>query len=181
MAAVAGTDFTSAPDWNASSGANSIANKPAIPAAQVQTDWNAAQRLGSVTEQADDPGLSLITFQSNLSVTTTVEYLGVSNVSSNEAVALVPMARAATLSNCALQSSAAQTSGNGLTFTMRKNGATCSSGPGIVIPTTGYTAGTVIVDSTHTCTFAAGDKLDWASSYSGTPSTEYPVIQCEVQ
>lgn len=36
------------PDWNAASGLGMIQNKPAIPAAQVQPDWNAASGLGAI-------------------------------------------------------------------------------------------------------------------------------------
>jgi hypothetical protein len=38
-------------DWNATTGLASIANKPTIPAAQVQTDWNATTGLASIANK----------------------------------------------------------------------------------------------------------------------------------
>lgn len=42
-------------DWNASSGVAAILNKPTIPAAQVQSDWNATTGLGVILNKPTIP------------------------------------------------------------------------------------------------------------------------------
>jgi hypothetical protein len=48
-------------DWNASSGVAQISNKPSIPAAQVQTDWNAGSGMGQLLNKPTLPNVRLLT------------------------------------------------------------------------------------------------------------------------
>lgn len=56
-------------DWNASSGVAMILNKPIIPAAQVNSDWNASSGVAQILNKPTIP--SSITFAGDLSGTST--------------------------------------------------------------------------------------------------------------
>ena len=60
------------PDWDATSGLGEILNKPTIPAAQVQTDWDATSGMGQLLNK---PDLSIYAESADLAtVATTGDY-----------------------------------------------------------------------------------------------------------
>lgn len=61
-------------DWNATSGSTAIANKPSIPAAQVNSDWNATSGLAEILNKPTIPTIPTFTpmpFKQNVSITHT--------------------------------------------------------------------------------------------------------------
>jgi hypothetical protein len=62
-------------DWNSSTGLSQISNKPSIPAAQVQTDWNASSGIGVLLNKPTISGSNTgdetgATIKTKLSITT---------------------------------------------------------------------------------------------------------------
>lgn len=60
-----------APDWNATSGANVILNKPNIPNAQIASDWNATSGITAIANKPTIPAQVNLTQGSNILITGT--------------------------------------------------------------------------------------------------------------
>ncbi len=85
-----------------------------------------------------------------------------------------------TLSHCTGVVGTTQTSGNGLTWTIRKNGSTCATNGTISLAFVNVAGGTVVHDNTHSCTLAQDDLYDMASSVSGSPVSAFYSFSCQV-
>jgi len=152
-----------------------LSNKPAIPAAQVNSDWTAASGVaqilnrpalaavatsGSYTDLSNKPAIPgqpifggcSSTVASNATVVLTPFQLASINCSSTTSWAGPPMPRAGTISNLYVQAkTASNTVGSGVVTVFVAGAAT--------LVTCTLSTATTCNDTTHTATIAAGQQL----------------------
>ena len=108
--------------------------------------------------------------------TTGTAYMGIGYEGGNQNKGNFIAPRAGKVQNCYGAVAAAVTGTNYYTFTLLKNGSTCS-GPTITINSG---ANVVQSDTTHTCTLAAGDRASWQIVATGTiPTADVGSVVCQ--
>ena len=108
--------------------------------------------------------------------TTGTAYMGIGYEGGNQNKGNFIAPRAGKVQNCYGAVAAAVTGTNYYTFTLWKNGSTCS-GPTITINSG---ANVVQSDTTNTCTLAAGDRASWQIVATGTiPTADVGSVVCQ--